>query len=147
MDRRTPNHERRELAGVRVLVVEDERLILMELEAVLEDAGAIIVGTCTDVAAALAVANRASKIDAALLDIRLGHESIAPVAHALRERGVPFVFYSGQTETDPIHLEWPTVRIIQKPAPPWAIVSAVAHAIDANIVPRARTPEHHGARR
>jgi DNA-binding NtrC family response regulator len=126
-------------------VVEDERLILMELEAVLEDAGAVIVGTCTDVAAALAVVMRAARIDAALLDIRLGHESTAPVARALSERGVPFVFYSGQTETDPIHLEWPTVKIIHKPAPPWAIVSAVAHAIDANMPARATEAHHQGA--
>jgi DNA-binding response OmpR family regulator len=140
MDRRTPNHRQFELAGARVLLVEDDRLILMELEAVVEDAGAKIVGTCTDVAGALAVVTRGEKIDAALLDVRLGRHSIAPVARALREHGVPFVFYSGQTETDPIHLEWPTVKIIHKPAPPWAIVSAIANLIDA---PHTDSSRHH----
>jgi len=113
------------------LLVEDERLILMELEAVMEDAGAVIVGTCTDVSAALATIARTDRIDAALLDIRLGHESISPVAEALHDRGVPFLFYTGQSATDPLRLQWPDSRIIQKPAPPWAIVSAIAEAVDA----------------
>ena len=146
MDRQAPNQRLRELSGARVLLVEDERLILMELESVLEDAGAIIVGTCTDVSAALAVVGRADRIDAALLDIRLGHDGISPVARALRDRGTPFVFYSGQTETDPVHLEWPKVKIIHKPAPPWAIVTAIARTIDANMVSQAPATEQPSAK-
>ena len=52
MDRRTPNRSHHELAGARILVVEDERLILMELEAILEDAGAAIAGTALPAALA-----------------------------------------------------------------------------------------------
>jgi DNA-binding NarL/FixJ family response regulator len=114
-----------------MLLVEDDPLILMELEAVLEEAGATIVGTCSDVDAALVVTHH-DRIDAALLDIRLGRGSVAPVARDLSARGVPFVFYSGQTKTDPIHQEWPAVKIIQKPAPSWVIVSALAAAIGAS---------------
>jgi len=98
---------------------------------VIEDAGAVIVGTCTDVSAALAAISRAERIDVVLLDIRLGHDSISPVAQALHDRDVPFLFYTGQTETDPLRLQWPASRIVAKPAPPWAIVSALAGAIEA----------------
>jgi len=141
MDRQT-RHRERELAGQFVLLAEDERLILMELEAVVEEAGAIVVGTCTDVSAALAAIIRADRIDAALLDIRLGHESIAPVAQALHERGVPFLFYTGQTAIDPLCLKWPDSRIIQKPAPGWAIVSAIAQVIDGKAADGSARQNH-----
>jgi hypothetical protein len=45
------------------------------------------------------------EIDAALLDNRLGRESIAPAARELKKKGIPFASYSGQVETDPIRNE------------------------------------------
>jgi hypothetical protein len=39
---------------------------------------------------------------------------------------VPFAFYTGQTETDPIRADWPHCEIVAKPASPQAIVTAVA---------------------
>jgi ActR/RegA family two-component response regulator len=59
------------LQGVRVLVVEDDALLLMELESILVDAGAEVIGACRSVADALAVAHRES-VAAAVLDVRIG---------------------------------------------------------------------------
>jgi DNA-binding LytR/AlgR family response regulator len=114
-----------------VLIVEDDFIIASELEAVLTEAGAEIAGSCRNVAEALAVIETfaVSGIDgviAAILDIRLGSETIAPVARALAAHGVPFVFYSGQVQNDPIRAEWPRSRIVEKPAVARAIVAAVA---------------------
>jgi len=89
-----------------------------------------MVDTCTDVSAALALLSRDAPIDAAVLDIRIRDESVAPVARQLGERRVPFVFYSGQNHSDPIHQEWPDSRVIQKPAPPHVIVSALVDALE-----------------
>jgi DNA-binding NtrC family response regulator len=116
------------LQGARLLVAEDDPLILMDLEYILEDAGACIVGSCRTVKAALALCASES-ITAAVLDIRLGHETIAPVVRDLVRRGIPFVFYSGQTESDPICDEWPDCRLVPKPSAPQVIVTAVADLI------------------
>jgi DNA-binding LytR/AlgR family response regulator len=111
-------------------VVEDDFLILLELESILREAGAEIAGACRTVGEALALA-REQQIDAALLDLRVGQEVITPVARCLDQRGVPFVFYTGQTETDPIHAEWPDCAIVAKPAVPQLIVAAVAGLVQS----------------
>jgi DNA-binding NtrC family response regulator len=106
-------------------VVEDDFIIAMELETILADAGAQVVGPCRTVNEALA-AVRERKVAAAILDVRLGGETIAPVAAELTRRGVPFLFYTGQVETDQLRAEWPGRAIISKPAPAGNIISAVA---------------------
>lgn len=113
------------LNGVRVLVVEDDFIISMELEAVLLDAGAEIAGLCRNVQEALAVADR-NDVAVALLDVRLGSETVTPVARRLAEHRIPFVFYTGQVDVDPLLAEWPGCAIVAKPASPSAIVGALA---------------------
>lgn len=99
-------------------------LIAMEVEFVLEDAGAEVVGPSHTLADALDRAGR-EDISAAVLDLRLGPFSVIPVARKLAARGIPFVFYSGQLNTDPIRAEWPDKTVISKPAQPNQIVRAV----------------------
>lgn len=113
------------LRDVRILIVEDDFLIAMELEAVLEDAGAEIVGLCRTVEEALALAGQ-NQLTVAILDVRLGREEVTPVAGLLAERGTPFVFYTGQVDVRSLHAKWPGRRIIQKPAHPNVIIQALA---------------------
>ena len=113
------------LHGSRVLLVEDDFIILMELQSVLTDAGAVIVGACQSLQDALAKAER-DDITIAILDIRLERQTSAPIARKLARRGIPFIFYTGQVETEPIRAEWPACRIVSKPAPARAIVAAAA---------------------
>ena len=117
-----PRSER--LCGWRVLVVEDEPLIALDLGSVLGEAGAVVVGPGRTFAQSLRLASRA-KLSAALLDVRLGLEHVAPVAKALQRRGVPFAFYTGQSDTDLVHREWPAAPVIAKPTPARQLVSAV----------------------
>jgi DNA-binding response OmpR family regulator len=114
------------LGGARVLVVEDDFLILMELEWVLRGAGAETLA-CRTVQQALARVD-GEDIAAAILDVRLGSDSVAPVARELARRGVPFVFYTGQTANDAFIAEWPGCTIVSKPALPPKIVAAL-HAL------------------
>jgi DNA-binding LytR/AlgR family response regulator len=117
------------LRGVRVLVVEDDLLLLMELESVLLDAGAEIAGLCRTFADALTVTDE-NGVSAAILDVRVGRDTIAPVARRLANRGTPFFFYTGQIENDPALTEWKEHKILSKPARRSAIVAAVADLLN-----------------
>lgn len=94
------------LKGARVLVVEDDFILLMELETILAEAGAEIAGLCVTVEHALPLAD-GNNLSVAILDVRLGAETVEPVARKLCDRGIPFIFYTGQPEIDPIRREWP----------------------------------------
>ena len=84
------------LAGKRILIVEDEMLVVLLLESTLADFGCIVVGSCSTVAEALkAVEAETLLFDAALLDVNLNGERVFPVAYALAERHIPFLFVSG----------------------------------------------------
>jgi len=86
-----------DLKGRRVLIVEDAVLLALELETGLSDAGAHVIGPAYELEEALALLDQ--KIDAAVLDANLNGESVMPVAQALAERGVPFIFATGYGDT------------------------------------------------
>ena len=81
------------LAGRRVLVVEDEALIAMNLQEMLDELGCVVVAA-TRVEEALAAVQDGG-IDAVLLDVNLHGQPSFPVADALAARAVPFVFATG----------------------------------------------------
>lgn len=80
---------------MRILIVEDEPLLAMVLEENLVELGHEVVGSAATADQGLAAA-AAAEIDLALLDFTLGDmEDSAPVARALRDRGIPFVYLTG----------------------------------------------------
>jgi len=94
--------------GLRLLVVEDDYFIAVELAHSLERLGADIVGPAGSVADALELLGaHAGKLDGAVLDIHLGEELVFPVADALMARGLPFVFLTGY---DPLAIPEPYAR-------------------------------------
>jgi len=111
-----------------LLIVEDNYLLLMDLEEVLLDAGADRVESCRTIEDALRLCET-DGLSAAILDVRIGADSIAPVAQKLAARGTPFIFYTGQIGNDPMMTEWPKCRTISKPAQPQFIVKAVAELL------------------
>ncbi len=80
--------------GRKILVVEDEMLVLMSVNITLEDLGCTDISVASNVAAALALVAR-NTFDAALLDVNLGSERSYPVAEALLQLGIPFAFSTG----------------------------------------------------
>lgn len=94
----------------RVLIVEDEAIIAMDLEMMLQDEGCDVVATVSSVNAALDKVAR-YELDAAFLDINLGHEQVFPVADELARKGVPFALLSGHTKAvlPPAHLNRPAL--------------------------------------
>ena len=87
------------LSGRRVLVVEDEMMVLMLIEDMLADLGCKSVTAAATVDQALALID-AQVFDAAMLDLNLNGNKSHPVAAALVARGVPFVFSTGYTAHD-----------------------------------------------
>ena len=82
----------------RILVVEDEALILLDLEQTLAEAGVETVLAASTVADALKMVDMAQP-DAAIVDLHLGRDGWSyDVARRLKEKGVPFVFSSGTVE-------------------------------------------------
>jgi CheY-like chemotaxis protein len=82
------------LAGLRVLVVEDEMMVSMLIEDMLTDLGCSVVGPAARLDEAIELA-KASEIDCAVLDVNLGGQPIFPLADILRELGCPFAFATG----------------------------------------------------
>ncbi len=82
------------LAGRRILVVEDELLVAMTLEGILGSQDCIIVGPFPRVEPGLKAA-REEPLDAGVLDINLAGGRVDPIAKALAERNIPFVFTTG----------------------------------------------------
>ncbi|MDQ0995220.1 CheY-like chemotaxis protein [Phyllobacterium ifriqiyense] len=84
-----------DLEGKRLLVVEDEYLIAIDLAYFLEGLGAEIVGPAGSVEDALELVASHDGLDGAVLDINLRGRRVFPVADALASRNVPFVFTTG----------------------------------------------------
>lgn len=82
------------LRGCRILVTEDEFLLADDLETELAEAGAVVVGPASHVAAAQALL-AAERFDAAILDINLRGEMVYELADWLAARQVPFLFATG----------------------------------------------------
>lgn len=101
------------LRGCKILIVDDEFLIAADIEYLFSDAGAEVAVTTTLPGALAAAA--AQGLNAALLDLRLGNESSEPVADLLIERGIPFLFFSGQSLPEAMRQKFPRVRCLLKP--------------------------------
>jgi CheY-like chemotaxis protein len=83
----------------KILVVEDEWIIALDLMTSLERRGFEAVGPAPSVAEALALLDGAG-VDAAILDVKLFNETSFEVADHLNERSIPFVFATGYNPTE-----------------------------------------------
>jgi PAS domain S-box-containing protein len=125
-DHTVADEEKMSINGCRVLVVEDEAVVRLDLVTMLQDAGAVVVGDAASLAEGLEKAETVA-IDVAVLDRNLNGQSSVPLARLLAKRGIPVIYVSGygasargdaESETDHIHL--------QKPLSPNALVAALA---------------------
>src|SRR4051812_48638345 len=101
------------LAGLRVLVVEDEMMVSMLIEDMLTDLGCTVVGPAARLDEAIELA-KAIELDCAVLDVNLGGQPIFPLADLLRERGKPFAFATGYGDAGVRDVDRGT-PVLQKP--------------------------------
>jgi DNA-binding response OmpR family regulator len=120
-----------ELAGKRVLVVEDEMLIALLVEDMLADADCIVIGPFARVSDAFAAA-KTEAIDLALLDVNVAGEKVFPVAHALDERGIPFLFLTGYGQSA-LPQDRPDWEAVVKPFFPEKLAERLARKVKAAL--------------
>ncbi len=82
------------IEGKRILVVDDEPLLLMDLEETLTNSGCIVVGPASTLPQAKVLIGKA-EFDAALLDVNLGGQRVDDLAAALTQKNIPFAFVTG----------------------------------------------------
>lgn len=113
------------LSGLRILLVEDEILIALEIAEALKRAGAEVVGPFLTLEDALTAADSES-IDMAVLDIDLRGEEVFPAAARLGERGIPFLFYTGRPDREQLRGAFARVPVCVKPLPTQQLVEALS---------------------
>lgn len=113
------------LTGLIILVVEDELLLADHIVEILQEAGAEIIGPVGTLSGALALLQTIGPLDGAVLDIRLQDEAVYPLADALRERAVPFVFVTGYM-AGAIPARYRNIPRYEKPLDPMHIAEALA---------------------
>lgn len=101
------------LRGKRVLVVEDEMLVLMSLEDLLSDLGCMSIAVAGNVGAAVRLIGL-NVFDLATLDVNLDGALSYPVAEALEQRHIPFAFSTGYSELS-VSREYAGHPILRKP--------------------------------
>jgi DNA-binding response OmpR family regulator len=107
----------RPLVGRSILIVDDEALIAFDLQAYFERAGARVTITNT-LGKALALVEE-DGLSAAVLDHTLGDGDSSQLCERLTKRGIPFVIYSGFSETEGASKHAPHVS---KPASPELLI-------------------------
>lgn len=113
----------------KLLVVEDEMLIAMQLTESLEDAGWSVMGPASTVEEAHQLLSTSPMPDAAILDINLHGNTVYPLANTLRRLGVPILFCTGYENLD-ANQQFEDCQRIRKPADAAQLISAVYVAID-----------------
>nr|RDS95975.1 response regulator [Cereibacter sphaeroides f. sp. denitrificans] len=121
----------RQTQGLRVLVVEDEFLIAIDLQLMLEDVGCTVLGPVGTVDDALRILDE-TRPDVVSLDLNLRGQSSVPVAEKLRALEIPFIvtsayrtfdFAGGESLTD--------VTVIGKPVQPRMLIEALSRTCGA----------------
>jgi CheY-like chemotaxis protein len=99
----------------RVLVVEDEFLISLELQQQLTDLGYVCVGPAQTLLEAMALVESAEElsISAAVLDLFVGGERVDRLCALLDRKGIPFAFATGSSQAD--LGQWSSHPCLQKP--------------------------------
>lgn len=101
------------LDGMSVLIVEDEAIISFLLEDMLGELGATDIRHAANVGGALDIL-KVHTPHLAVLDVNLGGERAYPVADALEQRGVVFLFTTGYGRGG-IDPRWSAKTVVQKP--------------------------------
>jgi PAS domain S-box-containing protein len=117
------------LAGRRILVVEDETLIAMQIESVVEALGCEVMGPVATPADALALL-RGGTPDGAILDVNLAGVRSDRVAQALTALGVPFLYCTGYADGSDLVAPAGEIERVTKPLDPKLLTQAVTRLLE-----------------
>lgn len=116
-------------ADLKVMLVEDQMLIALDVEGMLADHGVAAVMTSPSAADALSrlVTYRP---DVAILDVNLGAGTSLAVARELVLRNIPFLFATGYGNSEMIPPDFSSVPVIRKPYDGRSLIATIAGLLE-----------------
>ena len=120
------------LRGRRILIVEDQCAIALDLCECLDQLGASVIGPAASVADALCILDSAASLDAAVLDVELEGQQVYAVADRLQQLGVPYLFTTGY-EAAEIPDRYKLAPCFEKPVGTGAIVDAIREQLTPTL--------------
>ncbi|MFD2236725.1 response regulator [Aureimonas populi] len=118
------------LAGRQILLVEDEFMIAMDIEAELVEAGAQVV--CAGRLEEAEKLAQTVSCHAAILDLDLHGKTSFPVADRLEERGIPFLFHTGHGVRENLKTRYPHTLVCNKPCDISDLVRSLGELVPAS---------------
>jgi DNA-binding NtrC family response regulator len=119
------------LSRCNVLIVEDQAIIAMDLEAAVEEANARVIGPAPTVRSGLDLLN-VQIVHAAILDANLPDGDVTPIAEQLIEREIPFVINTGAAV--PLALRrFPHLPVFRKPTPASRLIRELAALLPIHV--------------
>lgn len=130
--------DKQSLAGKRVIIIEDEPLVAMDLGSCLSSAGCEVVGTAGTVRAAKTLCAEAA-CDAALIDVNLAGQPVDELAATLTKRNIPFAFVTGYGR-EALPTGFRDALVVGKPFDETALITTVELLVyqRASVVPLRR---------
>ena len=122
------------IVGKRCLVLDDELLIALDIQQILETAGAKTVICFGNSAECIAALQSGRQFDLAVLDFKLsdGARNSLSIAAMLQQQGTPFVFVTGMRSKDVKSKDFPDVPYVEKPYEASLLLDALRRALDAH---------------
>jgi DNA-binding response OmpR family regulator len=114
------------LSGLRILILEDESLIAMDVEQLCRDHGASDIIVKRDLSG-LESDGVLDSFDVAIIDLMLSGVSAVPFAQRLRDLSRPFLFTTGLADTT-VTSAFPGIQAVGKPYAGAELVRAIAAA-------------------
>jgi CheY-like chemotaxis protein len=114
---------------LRILVVEDEATIALQLEDMLTELGYDVVGPASRVRQALQLLEH-RPVDTAVLDLNIAGELVYPVAEVLADRGLPYIFATGY-EISSVAEPYSSQFVLKKPFSRRELLQAIQNAFEA----------------
>jgi DNA-binding NtrC family response regulator len=122
------------LNGLRILIVEDEPMIALDLALAIVELDGRAVGPVETVSEALKLMDTVP-VGAAILDANLADRDVTPLALDLVARSVPFVIYTGKGLPDTLAQSHPDLPVVMKPARPTRVLAALLQQVSPDHAP------------
>ena len=113
----------------RVLVVEDEFIIALDLSETVRDLGYLVDGPYADKENAFIAIDQAMP-DLAILDVNTADGEVYPLADALTDAGVPIIFHSGHVSPSEVRQRYPEAWACAKPCSPDKLIDVLQEAVE-----------------
>ena len=114
----------------KVLVVEDEFIIALDLSETVKDLGYRIEGPYVSKENAFVAIDRELP-DLAILDVFTADGEVYPLADVLTEAGVPIIFHSGHITAIEMQVRYPQAQAVAKPCPPDQLIGMLQAALES----------------